>query len=325
MRQVAPRPAIHDAETTKLVHVDFTEPDLPWRYTPRPLVGDRVRPWLVVLVGVSEELQVASGVVTSVEPAVLAAHRLELSYRWAHVQDDGQSTLGRLLSPAVLLPQRDYTAAIVPAFDPQGHDAWTDQGVSAGFPGGLPVYYSWQFATGEAGDFETLASALQMRQAGDLGKARLHYRRPDVTGIDVTLEARGAITSLQAPLDEANLAALDDTEVLGLLHSYRQRLGGLDPAGLTPAEQRVKLAEVQEQVRAELAAARADLDLLSADVADPPALDGTPPRDLLGLPQYGRPWAPEPEETVWGKTMIDDPSFRVGAGLGAWMSMQAQE
>ncbi len=37
-----------DAETTKCTHVDFRDPDLPWRYTPEPGRGDRLRPWLAL-------------------------------------------------------------------------------------------------------------------------------------------------------------------------------------------------------------------------------------------------------------------------------------
>ena len=38
IRHLAPKPATPDAETTKLVHVDFNDVDLPWRYSPRPVL-----------------------------------------------------------------------------------------------------------------------------------------------------------------------------------------------------------------------------------------------------------------------------------------------
>ncbi len=83
-------------------------------------------------------------------------------------------TLSRLLAPRRLLPFRPYIACVVPAFlsgriaglgrDPAseptlvtGHEpAWS----ASDIPAELPVYYSWSFRTGEAGDFESLAQRL---------------------------------------------------------------------------------------------------------------------------------------------------------------------
>ena len=42
----------------------------------------------------------------------------------------------------------------------------------------LPAFYSWRFQAAEEGDFETLATALQLRHSGGLGIARLRYSRP---------------------------------------------------------------------------------------------------------------------------------------------------
>jgi hypothetical protein len=110
------------------------------------------------------------------------------AWAWAHAQvacagtaDVAQTlanhpdrTLSRLLSPRRLLPFRPYIACVVPAFlsgriaglgrDPAseptlttGHEpAWSASDV----PAELPVYYSWSFRTGEAGDFESLAQRL---------------------------------------------------------------------------------------------------------------------------------------------------------------------
>ena len=193
IRHLAPKPFTADAETTKLVHVDFTEPDLPWRYTPQPADAGRLRPWLVLLVGTPDELQVEGALVRRVEGPVLQAHDLALSYRWAHVQLDRDVRIARLLSPAKLIPQREYVAAIVPAFNPAGDDSWSGGDLRYDE---LPAFFSWGFRTGEEGDFETLATALRLRDAGNLGVAKLRYRRP-VTGVDVTLTLGGAITSLK--------------------------------------------------------------------------------------------------------------------------------
>ena len=198
VRHMAPAPNARDAETTKFVHVDFHEADLPWRYTPRLNDLHLLRPWLVLLVGSAEEIQVAGNVAT-VQDSVLRAHNLENSHLWAHVQFDGHTTISRLLSPRQLEAQTEYLAVLVPAFNMAGGQRWTVTGAQDPVlrffepQGFLPAFHAWRFWTAEAGDFETLAAALHMPPAGQVGKARLHYRR--VAGD--SLEVRGAITSLQ--------------------------------------------------------------------------------------------------------------------------------
>ena len=90
--RTAPPALARDAETTKLVHVDFAEPDLPWRYTPQRNAPN-VRPWLALLVGTADELQVEAGVIKRVSPDVLKAHPLAESHTWAHAQDNSHSRL----------------------------------------------------------------------------------------------------------------------------------------------------------------------------------------------------------------------------------------
>ena len=209
IKHVAPAPGVPDAEMTKFVHVDFWEPDLPWRYTPErevdrstPANPDNkiLRPWLVLLVGTTEEIEV-DGHLANVKPEVLREHPLQQSHLWAHTQFDGHTTIGRILSPRTLLPQHDYIAVIVPAFNDVGKAMWhADGAADFGSKGYLPAFHHWRFRTAEAGDFETLAAALRIPGAGDVGKAKLHYRRSipsDGVDIDETLEVRGAITSLQ--------------------------------------------------------------------------------------------------------------------------------
>ena len=158
------------------------------------------------------------------QPGVLEAHELAQSHRWAHVQDDGRVRTSRLLSPRRLQPGLEYVAVVVPAFDDTGERSWD---LAAGRrPGSLPVLHSWRFWTGEEGDFETLAFRIMPRPAGRLGRAPLAYRRGPV---DVTLQVRGAITSLGGDPDgppeaaaradlaafTAEVAALTGTDPLG--------------------------------------------------------------------------------------------------------------
>lgn len=191
MIRTAPPNLARDAETTKLVHVDFCDPDFPWRYTPRKAAGDVLRPWLVVLVGTPAELRLDGQFLAVDDNAMLSAHDLNGSHLWAHVQNDGAQDTARLISPRKLAPQTEYLAALVSAFDDAGQPAWD---LAAGRrPAALPLFYSWRFWTAEEGDFETLALAIVPRQVGSLGVAPLTYQRGEVS---VDLEVRGAITRL---------------------------------------------------------------------------------------------------------------------------------
>jgi hypothetical protein len=203
---VAPRPMARDAETTKFAHIDFRDPDLPWRYTPAKAAADRLPPWLAVLVGTAAELRLDGSTVAVLQPSVLAGHPLADSHRWAHVQDDGHRRTSRLLSPRPLEPETEYLAAVVPAFDDAGQPAW-DPGAGRQ-PAALPVLHSWRFWTTEEGDFETLAAQIMPRSVGRLGRAPLAYRRGEV---HADTEVRGAITTLGTDADgEPEAAARAD-------------------------------------------------------------------------------------------------------------------
>lgn len=200
IRHMAPKPDTPDAETTKFVHLNLEDAELPWRYTPRPSAAGigRLDPWMVLIVGDSDELDVERGVVTVVKDPVLLAHDLETSHQWAHVQTENGVSFSRILSPCLLKPLRDHVAALVPAFTADGGRMWT--GAQRHFIV-LPAFFSWRFQAGEEGDFETLAAALRLRPAGGLGIASLRYRRP-LSGVDRMLTLGGAITSLKAHPDE---------------------------------------------------------------------------------------------------------------------------
>lgn len=187
--RTAPAHLARDAETTKLVHVDFREPDLPWRYAPAIAAGDRLPPWLVVLVGSPAELRLDGATVAVLRTSVLDAHDLADSPRWAHVQDDGHTRTARVLSPRELAGEQEYVAVLVPAFDDTGGPAWGP----GRQPAVLPVLHAWRFWTGEEGDFETLAFQITPRTVAGLGRAPLAYDRGPV---HADLAVRGAITTL---------------------------------------------------------------------------------------------------------------------------------
>ena len=283
IKHMAPAPFCRDAETTKLVHIDLWESSLPWRYTPK-INESKLRPWLVLLVGTAKEITIEGGI-ANVAAAVFLAHDLKNSHLWAHVQFDGSAEISRIVSPRGfskneqlgLLAQHEYIAVLVPAFNEEGLDMWTINGEAVqqnfGKKGFLPAFHSWRFSTAEAGDFETLAAALHLPPAGDVGKAALYYRRNipvDNLHINEKLEIRGAITSMQKEPDQQ--AAINKV--------------------------------------------KADIDILN----DP--LDNT-----IGLPQYGMPWVPQPNDVPagWPKDINEDPRYRGASGLGAYMGIKAQE
>ena len=102
IRHMAPKPNTPDAETTKFVHLDLHDAELPWRYTPKPSAANAggLDPWMVLVVGTSDELDVDQGMVRMIADAVLAAHDLNVSHRWAHVQTENGVSFSRIFRPA---------------------------------------------------------------------------------------------------------------------------------------------------------------------------------------------------------------------------------
>jgi hypothetical protein len=138
-------------------------------------------------------------------PAVPASELPELSesWAWAHAQAAGtdstegrvrdalngppEHSLSRLICPRILAPNTDYIACVVPTFDfgrrtglgiaVQDTEltaatgltpAWSLAPPPAGQPPApvvLPVYHHWEFRTGSAGDFASLAARLRPRPA----------------------------------------------------------------------------------------------------------------------------------------------------------------
>ena len=97
--------------------------------------------------------------------------------------------VSRLICPRRLQPNQRYVACLVPAFDlgmqrglgltPNGttaKPAW--EGHSPGEVK-LPLYFHWQFSTGPAGDFESLARNLTpMKAPGEMGFQRMFVGAP---------------------------------------------------------------------------------------------------------------------------------------------------
>lgn len=294
IRHRAPAPNANDAEDTKWTHIDFHAPDFPWRYSPVAPDPAGLPPWLVLLVGDDDEVDLDRGGLRYGEKTrrLLShpAHDLARSPLCAHVQvplaADGTevdedtaagtptaSRFSRLLNLRKLEPMTHYTALLVPAFNDGGKPMWQG-GVVANANRPIPVFDTWSFTTGEGGDFETLAAALHIADDERIGRARVSYIRA-AGPIGGPMATRGALSALGTD---------DDT----------------DPDVLT------RIAE--------------NLHTLT-DIESPAGRPQT-----LGLPRYGVPWIDADDTgTVWAEQFHADPRDRLHAGTGARMGVAGQE
>ena len=277
------------AETTKMVHVDFVDPSLPWQYSPTLAHGARLRPWIVLIVARRDEAVVdrARGVITVPASSLQGLDLQRRSHNWAHVQQEGGHQISRLVCPQVapgsatdddvLAADTDYVAAVVAAFDDSGGPAWASPTNQAAVR--LRLMFSWSFSTGDAGDFETLAGAIRLGRAGGLGRAPLTYVRggSEADADAVNLHLRGAITGLAA----------DDTTAV-----------------LNAAQAAADLVRRRESLEA---------------AVDPLG------RKVTGFARYGSVWAADPDTTEWGAALNADPRLRATASLGIRMGRDAQD
>jgi hypothetical protein len=148
--RVEPRPAVVGVEPNFLAHIEFSEEDFPWRYSPAPSgpTTQRLAPWLaLVVLATGTEFTDAPGThplpaVDVTDPAGTLAPPDQLG-AWAHVHVDGSltdpiatdstgdalaalqdvlranpdSACSRLICPRHLEPDTAYEAFLVPAFE----------------------------------------------------------------------------------------------------------------------------------------------------------------------------------------------------------------
>ena len=240
------------------------------------------------------------------------------SWAWAHTQvvapdgEDPGAALGarpamnvsRLLAPRRLQPGRRYAACLVPAFDAgvvRGLGGEPDESGSLGpawpvLGGGdvrLPVYYSWEFATGSVvGDFEQLASRLRP------------FAVPvDGGGEPMYIGAAGPELPAKDAGDPAAYLVMD-----GALRAWQGSSARLDEV---PGDVTAALAET--------------LDAAGDQVTS--GLTATTP--VLGPPLYGaypvRQHTVPADQPRWLRELNLDPRSRAAAGLGAELVRQNQE
>ncbi len=321
-----PRPFTTDYPYNLFPCIEFDRPDFPWLFTPaRAGANERLRPWICLVVVKKQDgvrITRSGAALPVLEIASPAQPELELpdleeSWAWAHAQITGaitdsaatlqsairqspERTVSRLVCPRKLDPRTAYYACIVPTFDvsrktglgstvtetelTQLAPAWPLSTTSIS----LPVYYSWEFSTGENADFESLVRLLQPRPLDN---------RVGTVPVDVGAPGFGlpsqpdAILPMRGVLQPTELAKTEPPAVPALLQQELAKILN------TPA------------------------DALSQNVTDPvvaPPMYGTsyPPKDRVEVTST---------PPVWLSELNLDPRHRIAAAMGTEIVQQDQE
>ncbi len=202
-----PRQFTVNFEPNYLSGIEFDTPDFPWLFTPAAPNGDRLRPWVALIVLKQNEFTLPSvapnPLPTLVVQTMSALQDLSGAWNWAHVQISGDASLSdslssapgnvisRLLCPRRLDPETSYSAFLVPAFQ-NGVQAGLGQDVSAvttsdpawtqatQAPLTLPFYFRFDFNTSDEGDFESLVRKLTPRVLpASVGQRLMDVQHPD--------------------------------------------------------------------------------------------------------------------------------------------------
>jgi hypothetical protein len=209
--------------------VEFDRPDLPWMFSPTPPVHpDRWQPWITLVVLPKAAAQVtaaadATKALPSIDCPVAELPRLDDAWAWAHVQliqgsisgdheallDDAARSLSRLIAARRLDARTAYVACVVPTYElgrraglgqaittsDLDHlaitPAWSDSTAAADRVT-LPVYFHWEFTTGEGGDFKSLAKSLTANREVPEGLGEM--------AIDVSMPGWGTPAAADQPL-----------------------------------------------------------------------------------------------------------------------------
>jgi hypothetical protein len=229
-----PRDGAAGFEPNYMAMVELALPDLPWMFTPSPVVNGRLQPWIcLVVVPDSEGIVIESdaGGISRLQIDAPLDPKTELPDlstidAWAHAQVTGANlsgdpltaalngdlsvTVSRLIAARQLEANQSYIACIVPTYragvnaglglpvdDQDLAPAW-DANVSAPFT--LPAYYVFRFQTGADGDFASLAEKIRPpAQKLDAGTRTMDVSQPGfgAAGVPgVTLGLEGALRTV---------------------------------------------------------------------------------------------------------------------------------
>lgn len=223
-----------DAEESLLAHIEFDRPELPWLFSPFASAGDRIAPWLALVVcdaTRSTEEPGPPGMPRRLRTRLGELQSLDDSWAWAHAQVVGPAAgapsvadrlsasygpvnLSRLMCPRKLDHDKHYIAALVPAFDCGRRSALGDHGGAldpawtraaddsdADVEIILPAFDTWRFSVAPSGDFEKLAGRLQGVVAPwNVGRRLIDASEPRGNVADLATDDSGATQVLRCAL-----------------------------------------------------------------------------------------------------------------------------
>lgn len=336
-----PSPGAADAEETFMAQIEFDRPDIPWLFSPLAPAGDKLEPWLALVVcerGLSQILPPsAPGLPRALSTQLGELQSLDDNAYFAHAQvidgpkvaipanpaiadrlsdEHALANLSRLICPRKLDPNKGYRAVLVPAFDcgakvglgvPGGTlgPAWTRaaDGSDAESAIILPAYDSWDFDTAPQGDFKSLAERLvPIGAPWQVGRRIIDGTQPG-----------GGISG-----------AAPGTPGAELILSCALRSPTPPPAG-TPGDSDAGWpAPLRDALRLRVEAANADTPLL------PRVGPRLYARFHMGRNTVGPVFGAPPVDTAaadanWFSQINTDPLQRIVAGLGTRVVQQDQE
>lgn len=318
-----PAPGTPDAEETALAHIEFDRPELPWAFSAAK-AADFLRPWVTLIVVEKAHARwlPATALLPLLEVPVDELPRLTDAHLGAHAQtarsgavslparlspEYAPVNLSRLVSPRVLKEETEYLAAVVPTTDvgARGGRGVSGGGLSEAWTSGvgetivLPVYDSWEFRTGEDGDFATLALRLKGIAAPyEVGRRFIDASEPG------------------RPLASLAAGAPGGAQVL--------RCALYSPTAPPPEAEEAEKAAWPDEMTTEL---RRQLDLPAAVEGSQERVDGLPDVPILGPRIYAKLHRGDAVITGsdWFAELNLSPMHRIVAGLGTRVVQTDQE
>ncbi len=191
-------------------YIEFAEPDFLWRYSTAKENGKKYWiPWLTLIVLKPKvEFNYDTNPNPKLPPTITLENEavlpdLKESWRWAHIHLNEAEGLGReavaqilkqaphkavsrLTSPRRLKTDTSYAAFVVPTYK-LGVQAALGQDLTAGISDlawsgasgqKIPYYYSWEFESGQRGDFEFLVKQLKPNPLKGVGQREIDAGNP---------------------------------------------------------------------------------------------------------------------------------------------------
>lgn len=226
---VSPAAGTEGFSSDYLPYIEFWDPDFTWRYTPAAPKGDKLRPWIALVVCDSSKCEIQNSgngnkivtfkITKDEYPAIFP--QKEDIWKAAHAQtDSGKNArfcrlLGTRREGVPLDGNTNYTAVVIPVFEvgrrrgigfsseklkdviaqaPSWENTFDEQTEGDKHPSPLtfPVYYTWNFKTGTY-SFDTLVENLDVYEASKTGID------VDVTSLGKGLENQSATKTILMP------------------------------------------------------------------------------------------------------------------------------